>query len=130
MQEPNPSANRPSGWRRAKFVAGTLALTMGALGAGLAATAAPAWANASTNAYAIGSLTGAVSSVTVSPTTTTAAASTTVEVFFKATASLVATNTITVASSVPFATVPGSIQVIDSPTCLQAGANGGTVTGS
>jgi len=103
---------------------------MGALGAGLAATAAPAWANASTNAYAIGSLTGAVSSVTVSPTTTTAAASTTVEVFFKATAALVATNTITVASSVPFATVPGSIQVIDSPTCLQAGANGGTVNGS
>ena len=128
MQEPNPSAKRPSGWRGAKFVAGTLALTMGALGAGLAATAAPAWANASTNSYLIGSETGAVSSVTLSPTVTTAASSTSLEVFFKATAALVAGNNITVASSVALASVPASIQVIDSPTCLQAGADGGTVT--
>ena len=78
MQEPNPSAKRPSGWRRAKFAAGTLALTMGALGAGLAATAAPAWANASTNSYVIGSQTGAVSSVTLSPTATSLSYSLTV----------------------------------------------------
>ncbi|HUC12910.1 MAG TPA: hypothetical protein VMS00_00525 [Acidimicrobiales bacterium] len=128
MQEPIPSAKRPSGWRRAKFVAGTLALTMGALGAGLAATAAPAWANANTNSYLIGSVTGAVSSVTLSPTATTAASSTSLEVFFKATSALVAGNNITVASSVALGSVPASIQVIDSPTCLQAGADGGTVT--
>jgi hypothetical protein len=128
MQEPNPSAKRPSGWRGAKFLAGTLALTMGALGAGLAATAAPAWANASTNSYLIGSETGSVSSVTISPTATTAVSSTSLEVFFKATSALVAGNNITVASSVALGSVPSSIQVIDSPTCLQAGADGGTVT--
>ncbi len=72
MQEPNPSAKRPSGWRRSKFVAGTLALTMGVLGAGLAATALPASATATTNSYTIGSLTGSVSNVTISPTSTTA----------------------------------------------------------
>jgi hypothetical protein len=101
---------------------------MGALGAGLAATAAPAWANASTNSYLIGSETGAVGTPTLSPTATTAASSTTLEVFFKATSALVAGNNITVASSVALGSIPGTIQVIDSPSCLQAGADGGTVT--
>jgi hypothetical protein len=127
MQEPNPSAKRPSGWRRAKFVAGTLALTMGALGAGLAATAAPAWANASTNSYLIGSQTGAVGSVTISPTVATALASTSLEVFFKPTAALTGGNTITVTSSVALGAVTG-VQLIDSPSCLQAG--GGVVAGT
>jgi hypothetical protein len=130
MQEPNPSAKRPSGWRRAKFVAGTLALTMGALGAGLAATAAPAWANAPTNSYLIGSETGAVSSVTLSPTATTAASATTLEVFFKATAALTTGNAITILSSVALGSVPTSIQVIDSPTCLQNGTTGTVTTTS
>ena len=45
MQELNPSAKRPSRWRGAKFIAGTLALTMGTLGAGLAATARTGFGN-------------------------------------------------------------------------------------
>jgi hypothetical protein len=124
MQETNPSAKKPNRWRGAKVVAGTLALTMGALGAGLAATAAPAWANASTNSYLIGSQTGAVSGVTISPTAATASASTSLEVFFKATAALTGGNTITVTASAALGAVTG-VQVIDSPTCLQAG--GGVV---
>ena len=128
MQEPNPSAKRPSGWRRAKFVAGTLALTMGAFGAGLAATAAPASAaTANTNSYLIGSQTGAVSSVTISPTAATASASTTLDVFFKATAALVAGNFIAVTAGAALSAVTG-VQLIDSPSCLQAG--GGAVAGS
>jgi len=82
MQEQNPSAKRPSGWRGARLVAGTLALTMGALGAGLAATALPASATATTNTYAIGSLTGSVTNVTISPTSTTANAAESEELFF------------------------------------------------
>ena len=45
MQEQSPSALAPRRVSRAKLVAGTLALTVGALGAGLAATALPAYAD-------------------------------------------------------------------------------------
>jgi len=100
---------------------------MGALGAGLAATAAPAWANASTNSYLIGSQTGAVGSVTISPTAATAAASNSLEVFFKATAALTGGNIITVTSSIALGAVTG-VQLIDSPSCLQAG--GGVAAGT
>jgi hypothetical protein len=119
MQEQNPSAKRPSGWRGARLVAGTLALTMGALGAGLAATALPASATATSNTYTIGSLTGSVSNVTISPTTTTANAAESEEIFFTATASLTTANTITVASNNPLGAVT-AVQVIDtSGPCLQ-----------
>ena len=101
MQEPNPSAKRPSGWRRSKFVAGTLALTMGVLGAGLAATALPASATATTNSYTIGSLTGSVSNVTISPTTTTALASETEDLFFTDTSALTTANTTYSIADVP-----------------------------
>jgi hypothetical protein len=114
MQEPNPSAKRPSGWRRSKFVAGTLALTMGVLGAGLVATALPASATATTNTYTIGSLTGSVSNVTISPTSTTAnaPAGESEEIYFEATASLTTANTITVTSDEPLGAVTG-VQLID-----------------
>jgi hypothetical protein len=52
-------------------------------------------------------------------------ASTSLEVFFKATAALTGGNTITITSSAALGTVTG-VQVIDSPTCLQAG--GGVVS--
>jgi hypothetical protein len=129
MQEPNPSAKRPSGWRRSKFVAGTLALTMGVLGAGLAATALPASATATTNSYTIGSLTGSVSNVTISPTTTTAGTIATPvaeseELFFTATDALTTANTITVTADEPLGAVT-SVQVIDAAgPCLY---NAGTV---
>jgi hypothetical protein len=120
MQEPNPSAKRPSGWRRSKFVAGTLALTMGVLGAGLAATALPASASATSNQYSIGSLTGSVTNVTISPTSTTANASESEELFFTATAALTSTDTITVTSDETLGAAPTGVQVIDSSgPCLE-----------
>jgi hypothetical protein len=129
MQEPNPSAKRPSGWRRSKFVAGTLALTMGVLGAGLAATALPASASVSTNTYAIGSLTGSVSNVTISPTTTTANASESEELFFTATNALTTANTITVTSNNTLGAIPSGVQVIDaSGPCLENATGLGDVT--
>ena len=46
MHQQSPSDTAPRRWRgRAKLAAGTLALTMGALGAGLVATALPAYAD-------------------------------------------------------------------------------------
>ncbi len=54
MQEPIASAKTPSGRRRAKLLAGTLALTMASFGAAVAISAAPAWATVTTNSYTIG----------------------------------------------------------------------------
>jgi hypothetical protein len=125
MKEPNPSAKRPSGWRRSKFVAGTLALTMGVLGAGLAATALPASATATTNTYTIGSLTGAVSNVTISPTSTTSASPESEELFFTATDALTNANTITVTSNYTLGATVTAVQVIDTAgPCLE---NAGTI---
>ena len=46
MHQKSPSTTAPRSWRgRAKLAAGSLALTMGALGAGLVATALPAYAD-------------------------------------------------------------------------------------
>jgi hypothetical protein len=129
MQEQNPSAKRPSGWRGARLVAGTLALTMGALGAGLAATALPASATATSNTYTIGSLTGSVSNVTISPTSTTANAAESEELFFTATASLTTANTITVTSNNTLTALPTAVQVIDSSgPCLENASAAGLVT--
>ena len=66
MQELNPSAKAPSGWRRAKLVAGTLALTMAAFGTVAAVTVGTAYAYApvTTQAYTISGAAGAVSGVT------------------------------------------------------------------
>jgi len=92
---------------------------MGALGAGLAATALPASATATTNTYAIGSLTGSVTNVTISPTSTTANAAESEELFFTATAALTNSNTITVTSDNPLGAVT-AVQVIDtSGPCLE-----------
>jgi hypothetical protein len=128
MQELNPSAKRPSRWRGAKFIAGTLALTMGTLGAGLAATALPASATATTNSYTIGSLTGSVSNVTISPTTATSSASASEEIFFTATAGLTTGNTITVTSNNTLTAMPTAVQVIDaSGPCLENASTAGDV---
>jgi hypothetical protein len=92
---------------------------MGALGAGLAATALPASATATTNTYAIGSLTGSVTNVTISPTSTTANAAESEELFFTATAALTNSNTITVTSDNLLGAVT-AVQVIDtSGPCLE-----------
>jgi flagellar basal body L-ring protein FlgH len=90
---------------------------MGVLGAGLAATALPASATATTNSYTIGSLTGSVSNVTISPTTTTAGTIATPvneseELYFTATSALTTANTITVTANEPLGTVT-AVQLID-----------------
>jgi hypothetical protein len=101
---------------------------MGVLGAGLAATALPASASATTNTYTIGSLTGSVSNVTISPTTTTALSPESEELYFTATDGLTTANTITVTADETLGASVTSVQLIDaSGPCL---ANVGTVNTS
>jgi len=101
---------------------------MGVFGAGLAATALPASATATTNSYTIGSLTGSVSNVTISPTTATANASASEELFFTATAGLTTGNVITVTSNNTLTAMPTSVQVIDaSGPCLENASTAGDV---
>ena len=89
MQYENPSATTPKrGWRRTKLVAGALALTMGAFGTVAVVTALPAFADVTSNNYTIGTPSGAVNSVTVTPTSTTATISTAYTVLFTATSAL------------------------------------------
>jgi hypothetical protein len=98
---------------------------MGVLGAGLAATALPASATATTNSYTIGSLTGSVSNVTISPTTTTALAAESEELFFTATAALTTANVITVTADETLGASVTGVQLIDATgPCLY---NAGTV---
>lgn len=102
---------------------------MGALGAGLAATALPASATATSNTYTIGSLTGSVSNVTISPTATTALSAESEELFFTATAALTTANTITVTSNNTLTALPTAVQVIDSSgPCLENASAAGLVT--
>jgi len=101
---------------------------MGVLGAGLAATALPASATATTNSYTIGSLTGSVSNVTISPTTATSSATANEELFFTATAGLTTGNTITVTSNNTLTAMPTAVQVIDaSGPCLENATTAGDV---
>ncbi len=54
-EEESPRTTGRRGVGSAKLLAGTLVLTMGALGAGLAATALPAYADVTSGNYTIGS---------------------------------------------------------------------------
>lgn len=76
MHEPNLSAMKPRGRGRVKLAASALALTLGMFGATLAATVGVASAQTATNDFAIGTLQGAVTnlSVVASPNTVGSAA--------------------------------------------------------
>src|SRR5580700_1737660 len=77
------------GWRGlSKAVSATLALALLALGGGLAATAVPAYANVTTGEYTIGSPSGAVSSVSASPSTVGVSAGTGFQLSFTEVAAL------------------------------------------
>ena len=139
MQYENPSATTPKrGWRRTKLVAGALALTMGAFGTVAVVTALPAFADVTSNNYTIGTPSGAVNSVTVTPTSTTATISTAYTVLFTATSALSAasSSTITVTPSVALSGAPAlaSASLVDltSSTCFLSGvgANGTASTTS
>jgi len=124
MNEQKTSAMTPGhGWRRAKLVAGTLALTLGAFGTVAAVTALPASASVTSNPYTIGSPTGAVNSVTVSPTSVLAAASSSYTVTFVAPTAVASGGTVTIGDSTTGNSVANSATgvTIVSGSCLQSG---------
>ena len=111
MQEEHPLARSPRrGWRRAKLLAGTVALTMAGFGSvavvsALPASAATACGSATgtpgcvTNTYTIGSPSGGVNNVTVTPTTATTGKAQSYTISFVAVNALATGNTITIGDS-------------------------------
>lgn len=121
------------GRRRAKLVAGALALAMGSFGTVAALTASPAFANVTSNPYTIGTPTGAVTGTTVSPTSGLASASTSYTVTFVSTNAIATGGTITIGDTTTNNSVTAGITSLSTVTvvsgsCLQSG--GATASGS
>ena len=126
MQQRDPSSSPPGYFRRrARLAVGAIALTGAALGGGLVATALPAYADVTTNSYTIGSPSGAVASIAVSPSTVGAGAATSFEVTFELAAALSGTNSdwVTVAPSTALASTPTNVDLLGG-SCIQAGTAG------
>ena len=89
MQETGRSAiSRRRGLGRARWFGAGLAVTVVALGAGLAATALPAYADVTSTDYTIGTPTGAVTAIAATPAAVTTGASTQFKVTFTTPAAL------------------------------------------
>ena len=124
MSGPGSSAKmRPNARKRAKAVLAFMAITALALGAGDVATAVPAYADVTTNNYAIGMISGAVGTVSALPTTVIAGTLTKFEVRFAATVALAGGNTITIGDSTAAGSVTAGasqVQVLDdAASCLE-----------
>ena len=111
--------------RWAKPAAVALALTTVALGAGLVATAVPAYGDVTTNTYTIGAPGGAVSDLAASPTSVGEGALTDFVVTFDLPAALSgpSDNSVTVTPSTALASVPANIDIVGG-SCIQAGTAG------
>jgi hypothetical protein len=117
---------RPLG--AAKLVAGTLALTMGALGAGLAASALPAYADVVSGNYSIvppSGPSGPVNAVIATPATVGAGSPASFDVSFTVPSALLGAraSSISITPSETFASAPASVDLI-APGCVQAGTSG------
>ena len=106
-------------------------LSTGALCAGIAVTALPAYADVTSSYYTIGTPSGAVSTVVATPSNVISSAATNFEVSFTTSAALSgATNSfITVAPSQSFASPPVNIDLVGG-SCIQAGTSGSGGVGS
>ncbi len=136
MQEPIASAKTPSGRRRARLVAGTLALTMASFGAAVAISAAPAWATVTTNTYTIGTPGSAFTSVSATPTAATSGQSQSYVLTMTAPSAIPNGDTITVtdsdANAVVATTVVTTVSLVDTnaANCLESTAAGGASVAS
>ncbi len=110
---------------RTKLAAGAVVLTTAALGGGLMATALPAYADVTTNAYTVGAPSGAVSAVTASPSSVGEGASTNFAVTFDLPAALSgsSSDSVTVTPSTALASTPTNIDIVGG-SCIQAGTTG------
>ena len=126
MQETDRSAtSRRRSLGRARWVGAGLAVTVVALGAGLVATALPAYADVTSTAYTIGTPTGGVTAIAASPTSVTTNASTQFKVTFTTPAALAGSSDswVTVTPSESLVSSPSSIALVGG-SCIQAGTSG------
>ncbi len=116
---------RRRGLGRTRWLGAGLAVTVVALGAGLAATALPAYADVTSSDYTIGTPTGAVSAIAATPAAVTSGASTQFEVTFTTPAALAGSTDswVTVTPSESLGTVPFSIALVGG-SCIQSGTSG------
>jgi hypothetical protein len=100
-------------------------LTIGALCAGLAVAAAPAYADVTSNYYTIGTPTGAVSTVVATPASVGASAYTNFGVSFTSSSGLsgASDSYITVAPSEALESAPADIDLVGG-SCIQSGTSG------
>jgi hypothetical protein len=102
-------------------------VTVVALGAGLAATALPAYADVTSTDYTIGTPTGAVSAIAATPAGVTTGASTQFEVTFTTPAALAGSSDswVTVTPSETLGSVPANIALVGGGgACIQSGTSG------
>jgi hypothetical protein len=129
MQEPIASAKTPSGRRRAKLLAGTLALTMASFGAAVGISAAPAFADFTSNNYTIGTPGSAFTAVSATPTAATSGSSQSYVITATAPSAIPNGDDVTVtdsAGNVPVSAAT-AVSLVDenAANCLQSGTNGG-----
>jgi hypothetical protein len=132
MQVRNPLARLGSYSRtRTKLAGGALAITTAALGGGLMATALPAYADVTTNAYTIGAPSGAVGAVTASPGSVGQGALTNFAVTFDLPAALSgpSDDSVTVTPSTALASAPANVDIVGG-SCIQGGTSGVAGAGS
>jgi hypothetical protein len=110
---------------RPKWLGLGLAVTVVALGAGLAATALPAYADVTSTDYTIGTPTGAVTAIAATPTAVTTGASTQFKVTFTTPNALAGSTDswVTVTPSVSLGSVPANIALVGG-SCIQSGTSG------
>lgn len=114
-------------WSRTGAAIAAFLCAVGVLSAGLVGSALPAYADVTTGTYTIGTVTGPVGNVVVTPSTATVSTPTNFELSFVATAALSASGTIaiedsTAQNSVVFTT--SKVQLVDSAaTCLEPSPN-------
>jgi len=110
---------------RARWLGAGLAVTVVALGAGLAATALPAYADVTSSDYTIGTPTGAVTAIAATPAAVTTAASTQFKVTFTTPAALAGSSNswVIVTPSESLGSVPANIALVGG-SCIQSGTVG------
>ena len=113
------------GGGRARLMATAVALTTGALGAGLLVSALPAYADVTTAYYTIGMPSAGVSTVVAAPSSVVAGASTNFEVSFTASAGLAGASDsfINLGPSTALASPPVNVTLVGG-SCIQAGTAG------
>ena len=126
MQVRNPFALQPGSRRRRPISAvGAAVLGAATIAGGLIATALPAFADVTTNAYTIGAPSGAVGAVTASPSAVGAGAVTNFEVTFELPSALSGPggDSVTVTPSTALASTPTNVDIVGGA-CIQAGTAG------